>query len=151
VRFSSAFVAVDNQCLLKPGGGTVKCFGVFWSVDTAAAFGRTPGLVPEPLSLSVTKSVKLKAPNNASIISVVTGSESKPSFNSKKRTLAVAASGGPVSGSSLFTAKGKPAVLTTTCTSNGKKFKATESTYGSSYASPVGHQLTGNSIILGKE
>jgi len=150
VSFSSPFLDIDNGCVAKTGGGN-ECFGGFWSVGLAiTAIGETPGLAPEALSASVTKTVALKAPKNATMSSDVFGSESKPSFNSKKRTLSVKASGGPVTGSALLTSTGAPTVHTSTCTSKGKKFKASESEFFGKYASPKGHQFVGRSILLGK-
>ena len=118
--------------------------------STVTAIGETPGLTPET-TVSVTKTVIPKAPKNASETSDVSGVESKPVFNSLKRTLSVKASSGPVTGSALLTSSGSPAMRTFTCTSKGKKFKATDSEFFGKYASPKGHQFVGQSILLGKE
>ncbi|HXS66765.1 MAG TPA: hypothetical protein VN767_28240 [Streptosporangiaceae bacterium] len=151
VAFSSPFLDVDNGCVAKTGGGN-GCFGGFWSVGSAVtAIGETPGLTAGAMTVSVTKTVVPKAPKNATESSDVIGVESKPSFNSKKRTLSVKATSGPVTGSALLTSSGAPAKRTFTCTSKGKKFKATDSEFFGKYASQKGHQFVGQSVLLGKE
>jgi hypothetical protein len=151
VSFTSPILDVDNKCVAKNGGGGNECFGGFWSVGSAVtAIGETPGLIPEGIGLSVTKSVVPKAPKNATESSAVIGSQSKPSFNSKKRTLSVKASSGPVTGSALLTASGPPSVRHFTCTLKGKKVKASDSEFFGKYASPSGHQFVGQSVLLGK-
>jgi hypothetical protein len=150
VSFSSPHVIVYNACIPKfPAGNT--CFGGFWSAgSTVNASGDTPGLLSEPLTASIAKTITLKAPPEASVTSTLFGSESKPIFNRKKRTFSVKASGGLIAGSALLTAKGPPDVQTSTCLSNGKKFKVTDTIYFAKYASPSGHQFAGRSAILGK-
>ena len=149
--FSSPFLGVDNGCVVKTGGGASECFGGFWSAGSAiTASGETPGLVPGALSASVSKTIVPKAPTNTTETSNVLGSESKPSFNSKKRSLSVKASGGPVTGSALLTATGPASVHTSTCTSKGKKFKASDAQFFGKYAGPSGHQFAGQSILLGR-
>jgi hypothetical protein len=151
VNFSSPFLDVNNNCVAKTSGAPGECFGGFWSAGPAAeAIGDTPGLAPDALTVSVIKKVVLKSPADATLRSTVTGSESKPSFNRKRLALTVKATVGPVSGSALLTSTGKPVVHTSTCTFKGKHFKSSDSEYFAKYASPTGHQLTGQSIILGK-
>jgi hypothetical protein len=151
VSFSSPFLSVDHSCVAKNGGGGNECFGGFWSAGSAVtASGETPGLTPGALSAGVSKTVVPRAPTNTTESSNVLGSESKPAFNSKNRTLSVKASGGPVSGSALLTSTGPATVHTSTCTSKGKKFKASDSEFFAKYASPSGHQFAGQSILLGK-
>ncbi len=150
VSFSSPFLDIDHGCVAKTSGGS-ECFGGFWSAGSAVtASGETPGLTPEALSLGITKTVVPPAPKNAIETTDVTGTESKPVFNSKKKTLSVKASGGPVTGSALLTPTDKPSVEITTCTSKGKKFKSSDSHFFAKYSSPSGHQFVGQSLLLGK-
>jgi hypothetical protein len=151
VSFSSPFLDVDNGCIAKTGGGGNECFGGFWSVGSAVtAIGETPGLTPSALTASITKTIVLRAPANATETSNVLGSESKPAFNSKKKTLTVKASGGLVTGSALLTPTGAATVRTSTCTSKGKKFKASDSEFFARYASQKGHQFVDQSVLLGR-
>ena len=151
VSFSSPFLDFNHACVAKTSGGANICFGGFWRAgSTVPAIGDTPGLAPEALTLSISKRVVPKAPKNVIMTSDVFGSESKPVFNSKKRTLSVKASGGLIAGSALLTSKEPPSVQTSTCISKGKKFKASDAEYLGKYASPSGHQLVGQSAILGK-
>jgi hypothetical protein len=151
VSFSSPFLDIDQGCVTKTSGGANECFGGFWSVGSAiSAVGETPGLTPETLTVSIDKGIALKAPKNSTMSSDVIGGESKPAFNSKKKTLSVKASGGPVTGSALLTPTGPATVHTSTCVFKGKKFKASDAEYFAKYASPKSHQFVGQSIILGK-
>jgi hypothetical protein len=151
VDFSSPFVTVDKACIAKIPGGGNTCFGGFWNAGSAVtASGNTPGLGSAPLTASISKTVVLKKPAGATMTGIVFGSQSKPIFNSKKRTLSVKASGGLIAGSALLTSKEPPDVQTSTCVSKGKKFKATDADYFAKYASPTGHQFVGQSVILGK-
>jgi hypothetical protein len=151
VKFSSPFLDFNHTCVAKTSGGANACFGGFWRAgSTIPAIGDTPGLASEALTVSISKRVVPKAPKNVILTSDVFGSESKPVFNSKKKTLSVKASGGLIAGSALLTSKELPSVQTSTCISKGKKFKASDAEYLGKYASPSGHQLTGQSAILGK-
>lgn len=151
VNFSSPFLDVDNGCVAKTSGGGNVCFGSFWGAGSAIIVsGDSPGLTPGALTAGITKTIVLKAPKNATMSSTVFGPESKPVFNSKKKTFSVKASGGLIAGSALLTAQGKPGVQTSTCVSKGKKFKESDAEYFAKYASPSGHQFVGRSTILGK-
>jgi hypothetical protein len=151
VNFSSPFLDFNHTCVAKTSGGGNVCFGGFWRAGSPIpAIGDTPGLAPAALTVSISKRVVPKAPKNVIMTSDVFGSESKPVFNSKKKTLSVKASGGLIAGSALLTSKEPPSVQTSTCVSKGKKFKASDAEYLGKYASPSGHQLVGQSVILGK-
>lgn len=151
VNFSSPFLDFDRTCVAKTSGARNACFGGFWKAgSTITAIGDTPGLVPQALTVSISKRVIPKAPKDVIMTSDVIGGESKPVFNSKKKTLSVKASGGLIAGSALLTSEEPPSVHTSTCISNGKKFKETEAEYLAKYTSPSGHQFVGQSVILGR-
>jgi hypothetical protein len=151
VKFSSPVLDFNKDCVAKTSGGPNACFDGFWRAgSTIPAIGDTPGLASEALTMSISKRVVPKAPKNVIMTSDVFGSESKPVFNSKKKTLSVKASGGLIAGSALLASKEPPSVHTSMCSSKGKKFKATDAEYLGKYASPSGHLLVGQSAILGR-
>jgi hypothetical protein len=148
VIFKGSALTVDRQCTTRPG--PAFCFPGNWVANEAtSASGNTGGLPGrQTYFVSLTKSVSLTAPKNASVAYTIVGAVSKPIFNGKTRRLSVKATS-VVRGSAVLTAKGPPTVSTMRCTIGRGHFKERDATYFGSYKSPVGGQFRARSLVAG--
>jgi hypothetical protein len=148
VTFTGGSVQVDHQCSLRTG---FPCIAGSWNVGTSGpvAFGNTPGLpVRQTYTVDVIKSVKLRAPKNATSTFDVVGIASKPVFDSKAKRLSVKASG-LVKGSAVIVSTVPPNVTNSRCTLHHKRYKSRDAFYFGNYSSPAGGELHARSLIGG--
>jgi hypothetical protein len=148
VVFRGSSLDVDHQCIGP--SGSAPCFGGFWGTASATATtvsGDMPGLPGQrKYSVSLFKSVALRAPRNATVTYNVIGTESKPVFASKQKRLSVKAIS-VVKGSAVLKASGPPSITTSRCTIGRTRYKTRTASYFGSYTSPSG--FSARSIIGG--
>lgn len=144
--FRSSSLLIDHHCV--PRTGLSQCFPGIWdTTGSASASGESVALPGQrTYFVDVTKTVRLRAPKQASVSFDVSGAASKPVFNSKLRQLSVKAIR-VVKGSAVLKASLPPTVSTSRCAIGRKHFKERDASFFGSYTSPGG--FTARSIVAG--
>lgn len=149
-RFTGGSISIDHDCIMRTPPSL--CAPGTWgigspTVNVAGTAQAQPGQRTTFVA-SIFETVNLKAPAGAMHNIGVSGSSSKPVFNSSKRTLRLSARG-VISGAALMKASGRPAVNSFPCVLGGKHFKASDVIYTARFASPKGRQFQARSIVAG--
>lgn len=147
VVFRASSLGIDHHCV-GPSGPS-PCFDGVW--DTvglgAAAAGDSLSLpAKRTFSISLSKTVQLRAPKEASASYQVFGAERKPVFDIKRKRLSVSAIR-VVKGSAVMTASMAPVVTNSRCTIGRTHFRERDASYSGSYTSPAG--FSARSIVGG--